>query len=658
MTLDSTDRARSAKRLFPLIARRLDSIPAPPAVLLRVSGLLAAPDLSSRDMTEIVRVEPSLTARVLRVINSPFFGLGPRVSTVSHAVALLGPEAVRRIAGGISVFGSEVGDAGDLSRLRWFRHSVSVAAAAEVLAGDFGFDLPEEAYVAGLLHDLGRIVLGARVLAKSPGDTPDGRLRGRAALERERARNGMDHCRAGALVAERWNLPEILRDAVELHHEEAGSLADLPPRNSMLVGIVAAADRICDAHGLACEPGAEGEDPGRIVVGDRIPGSGEVARAIAGAEAALADLARRLGCGRDLVGELSADSLAARRTLVGRRRERPLADRLGSLEGILRQIRRGSTREEMLSRAVALCQGGLDFDRVVFFEMGDGTGRLVGRFHSGGTRIEVNLPAISLPIAAGGPIGAAIRDGTPVRLDNWATDGGLLDLLGHTEAVLAPVSAGPELLGLICADCSLSSRDLTDADVTLLGLLAGELGLAEENRMLHESTKQLRALSIKDELTAVNNRRNLMERLAGEIDRAMRYDSPLCVVMVDIDDFKAFNDTLGHLAGDAALTEVAQLIVSSSREVDVIGRYGGEEFLVVLPETYVDQGIVYSERLRKVVEEWSLERVREGSSCPITISVGVTEFRRESDDLESLLRRVDAALYAAKGRGRNRVCVA
>jgi diguanylate cyclase (GGDEF)-like protein len=127
--------------------------------------------------------------------------------------------------------------------------------------------------------------------------------------------------------------------------------------------------------------------------------------------------------------------------------------------------------------------------------------------------------------------------------------------------------------------------------------------------------------------------------------------------MVDIDHFKNFNDYYGHQAGDTILMEVAQLIAAASRDIDVIGRYGGEEFTVVLPETHVDQAIVYAERLRSAIEHFGRERRKTYPRCPLTISVGVTSLIRERDDIEKLVQRVDHALYAAKERGRNRVCV-
>jgi diguanylate cyclase (GGDEF)-like protein len=129
--------------------------------------------------------------------------------------------------------------------------------------------------------------------------------------------------------------------------------------------------------------------------------------------------------------------------------------------------------------------------------------------------------------------------------------------------------------------------------------------------------------------------------------------------MVDIDFFKSFNDTYGHQAGDEVLRVIAQVLVSASREIDIIGRYGGEEFVALLPETSLEQAKVYAERLRARVELRGQDlRTRFSKTKPLTISVGVTQaMPAAGDDVERIIGRADEALYEAKEAGRNRVIV-
>lgn len=160
-------------------------------------------------------------------------------------------------------------------------------------------------------------------------------------------------------------------------------------------------------------------------------------------------------------------------------------------------------------------------------------------------------------------------------------------------------------------------------------------------------------MTIVDGLTQIHNKRYLMETLEREIPRARRHERPLSVVMFDIDHFKHINDNYGHLAGDYVLKELANLVKSRLRPDDILGRYGGEEFCAVLPETAVGGSASIAEDLRKRVAERGF--VFEGETIPVTISLGAAELDGQMDVL-GLIKAADEKLYDAKRGGRNRVC--
>jgi diguanylate cyclase (GGDEF)-like protein len=201
---------------------------------------------------------------------------------------------------------------------------------------------------------------------------------------------------------------------------------------------------------------------------------------------------------------------------------------------------------------------------------------------------------------------------------------------------------------------SIARRDraFTDAERDLFAYLANQATLSIENVDLHETVQQQ---ALTDELTGLFNVRQFHERMDGEIERADRFGNPLSLVMLDIDKFKAVNDSYGHLQGDVVLVEVARVLRRLSRDVDLPARYGGEEMAIVLPQTDLVGAQQQAERVRSAIESMNIQRLDGGGPLPITASFGVASFPSEAADKTALIAAADAALYRAKRAGRNRV---
>jgi diguanylate cyclase (GGDEF)-like protein len=159
-----------------------------------------------------------------------------------------------------------------------------------------------------------------------------------------------------------------------------------------------------------------------------------------------------------------------------------------------------------------------------------------------------------------------------------------------------------------------------------------------------------------DRLTGVANRQALLAALFSEVERATRYERPLSVAFVDIDHFKAVNDTYGHAAGDIVLRGVAQTIAANLRASDMIGRYGGEEFMLILTETGVEEGAVLTEKIRTLVQRQRYT-VEPGTDISVTISIGIAGGSGQQLRMEALVRDADAAMYSAKSLGRNQTYI-
>ena len=171
-----------------------------------------------------------------------------------------------------------------------------------------------------------------------------------------------------------------------------------------------------------------------------------------------------------------------------------------------------------------------------------------------------------------------------------------------------------------------------------------------------ERLASVEVLATTDQLTGVLNRQTSLRLLAGEVERARRHGLNLSVALADIDHFKRVNDTYGHAAGDTVLHHVAQLLQSAVRSSDAVGRYGGEEFVIVLPETEAEDGQIVAEKLRRAVAQAPI-KLPDGTELVVTLSIGVAGGAGSDLRLDTLAHDADAALYAAKSLGRDHVQV-
>jgi diguanylate cyclase (GGDEF)-like protein len=210
-----------------------------------------------------------------------------------------------------------------------------------------------------------------------------------------------------------------------------------------------------------------------------------------------------------------------------------------------------------------------------------------------------------------------------------------------------PLTTKEGVIGVISVT-SLNASAFGKDHEELLAYLGSSIVKDIENARLYR-------LSITDSLTKAYNRQYLYQRLPDELERSRRYGDPLCVALFDVDHFKRFNDTWGHPAGDFVLKEIVRIAHEQIREVDALVRYGGEEFLILLPKTLADGARTIAERYRRAVETaefpWSDQKLK------VTVSIGLAALAVDIPTDDVLLKRADEALYQAKQGGRNRVVV-
>ena len=269
------------------------------------------------------------------------------------------------------------------------------------------------------------------------------------------------------------------------------------------------------------------------------------------------------------------------------------------------------------------------------------------------------VKGIKIPLRENmGILALTILEGMPFEITNLAAkkmvDQNTQKALNTDFFVTVPVKAKDKVLGAILVDNIFNKKPITKIDVRMLTMFANHAGLAIENSRLYEETVYL---SNTDWLTKLWNYGRFQQRLSFEIEKAEREEGRVSLVMADVDNFKNYNDTLGHMKGDEALKTIAEALRSKSRRFDTVARYGGEEFAIIMSGTSKENARLFAERLRSEIERiYAEEKDIQPNKRP-TISCGIASYPEDAGSKEELIMKSDIALYEAKMSGKNRTCV-
>lgn len=308
--------------------------------------------------------------------------------------------------------------------------------------------------------------------------------------------------------------------------------------------------------------------------------------------------------------------------------------------------------EEILDLLLSVINEVIGYDRLTISEYKTG-GNQAKIIRVNGQRDEF-MEDTSYPLE-GGLNGWVIRKCKPIKIADLEKDDQFLPRFTSQEKsnknlrsfLGAPISYHDICFGVISVE-SFEPDNYGDGDEKILTMLANNFGVALERS---HALQQLELQATTDELTKVFNYRYFIQRIGEEIERALRYDSNITLFLLDLDYFKQVNDEYGHLAGDRVLKQVAAEIKNSTRNVDFVCRYGGEEFSIVLVETGMKEALYTAERIRKNIESMTINY--EDAVINITVSIGAVEFPNASKNYEKLINEADKALYQAKSKGRN-----
>jgi diguanylate cyclase (GGDEF)-like protein len=620
--------------------KALGDLPSPKGASLAVMRLTRKDDVSIAELARVVQTDPALVGRLIKAANSSQAGARRPVAAVQDALVMLGIATVRYLALSFSLISNHVGGQCAAFNYRCFwSHSLATAVAMHAITQQTRAAPPEEAFSVGLLARIGELSLAtvfsaeyAQVIERAQAD------RGVALVALERKAFAMTHTELSAAMLEDWGLPRMFVDPVFAHEDPESANFPSDTRQYRLTWSLALARQIADIC-LAGEAERRSLMSKIFLLGSRV--SLEAETLIPLCDRVVSDWrnwATLLNIdSREVPSfeELSRPPAAPELSAAG------MPDATGS-DGPLRVLVADDDKAMRLLLKTLLAQAGYEV-----FEAGNGQDAFEMAVE---LRPQLLVTDWMMPEMDGVELTRALRQTkhgraiyililTALEAEEKlveAFDAGVDDFLSkplNARVLGARLRAGQRVVML---------QQEIERDREEIRRFAAELAVT--NRRLHEA-------ALTDVLTGLPNRRYAIERFQQEWQATNRSKRPLACMMIDVDNFKAINDSHGHDVGDLVLKLTAQAIKRGLRAQDVVCRTGGDEFTVICPETDLDAALACAERVRGAVVE---TRFSTGTlELKGSVSIGVAARDAGVADIDALLKRADEGVYVVKQRGRN-----
>ena len=616
-------------------------LPTPKGVALQVIELTRREEVTNHDLVQLIGVDPALSQRVVKAANALLGHVSRPVVTIHDAVTVLGMRALRQLVLGIALVADyRHGPCANFDYPGFWQHSLLTALCVRRLALRANLMAAEEVFMLGLLGQIGRLVL-ATAQTEAFSDLLEQHEPEQRLFELEQAQFGFNHAEVSAAMLAEMNFPLLFQALVRDYRVPQTSKTEPGSREWQLLRSLHLAGLLAD---LSPAPAPER------------------AAAVTAVRRAAAELA---------IEESELLELAA----ACMEEAREWSALLGMGSPSLPDLTSLFTAPEVLEEAsepTSFVQSPHDYKmRVLVVEDDRAMRALMAQWlNAAGHRVNVAENGVeALNLAELHRPQVVITDWRMPQMDGISLCRELRRLPQLRNVYLIVVTVETAADKLVEAFEAGADDYLVKPLVPKLFFarlraaqrvvqLQEELAFDREQMVrfsneLSVANKRLQQQALTDTLTDLPNRRFAMERLEQEWALTRRGERALSCMMLDIDHFKKINDTFGHQLGDEALKQVADALRKTARAQDVVCRYGGEEFLVVCPDTGATAAYQAAERMRVAVESLRMS-APDGQHVPLTLSIGVAEKGEGIADMSALINRADGSLYAAKTQGRNR----
>ncbi|MCK9396908.1 MAG: HDOD domain-containing protein [Methylobacter sp.] len=626
-----------------------------PSAALKLLKLTNDDDARIENLSQIIETEPVLAAKILKQVNSAAYALPNTITSIKRAVTMLGFSSVRQLALNQLFYNKLIqqDSTPTFDLLFFWQHCLYVASLSKRIAVALKYPDPDLVYTGGLLHDIGKIVLETygRVTYSDFIRSMD--KNGRSTIEKEHRFFGITHTEMGHVFCLEWQLPTSIMAIVAGHHNQPTE-ASPHSRFKTEIAIVSFANYVAWIQGIGSATHDNHPTLQSAVLETIDVGQLNLETLLQQVDQDMQSTQEFYDTHLPCLTTLRATLVKTTINLSQINADKPFAADRAISSPCLTAPHHSLNPDEFIPRTLEALQDEFSFDRSIMFTIDPKRRCLIASYcwpesilPKKPQPFEINISGIS------GLLLECLREKKAVIINaKTECDNPLIQRLKTTEFIAVPVLHHNRLVGVLYADNSLSKKPMHEQLLPEIMPIAYELGIAIFNAKQYDQEKKRAQI---DHLTQLFNKRMVGNFLTGIFQEDESKLANIAIGFVDIDRFKLFNDTCGHQAGDDALKIVADILRSSTRPGDFIGRYGGEEFLFVLKNTDEAGAYGYAERIRSEIERRGKIMGQRFHGHLLTVSIGVSMYSRHYTNYTDMIEVADQAMYRAKNEGRNRV---